>query len=253
MDYHEQIALVTGSGSGIGFACAHALLRKGSRVVINDRRVDALEEAKRELLEIDPSLESLILTIAADVTDVQAVASMFAQVSSEWGSVTTLVNNAGVSGGRKTLDEITDDDWDSIVTANMRGTYLCTKAALPAMYEKQWGRIVNLSSIVGAIGRFWASAHYAATKGGIIAFSKKIAFEAAPHNVAVNCVAPGVIADTGFTHMIKGELWDRYREMIPARRPGTCEEVGELVAFLCSQHAGYIIGQTILIDGGASA
>ena len=252
MRFEEQVALVTGGATGIGLACASALLRKGCRVVVNSRSVQKLEAARKRLVEHEAIPESLLMTISADVTDADAVKEMFEQVTQKWGPVTSLVNNAGVSGGRKALSEIPPEEWDRMILANLRGVYLCTRMALPAMYQAQWGRIVNMGSTAGVSGRLMASAHYSATKGGIIAFTKRVAVEAAPHNVAVNCVAPGLIADTGFTYNVKGELLERYLARIPANRPGTCEEVAELVAFLCSPIAGYIIGQTIVIDGGAS-
>lgn len=252
MNFDKLIALVTGGARGIGLACVRALLQKGSRVVINDCSVGKLEETRKKLLQDESVSESLIMTISTDVTDAHAVEEMFDQVMEKWGPVMALVNNAGVSGGRKSLSEISDEEWDSMLIANLRGVYLCTKRVLPHMYKNRWGRIVNIASIAGVSGKLLASAHYSAAKGGIVAFTKRIAIEAAPYNVAVNCIAPGLIADTGFTHNIKGKLLEQYLAGIPAQRAGRCEEIGELVAFLCSPYAGYIIGQTILIDGGAS-
>lgn len=252
MEFSQLVALVTGGAGGIGLACVRALLGRGSRVVINDRDAEKLENTRRTLIKSDSIPESRIMAVPADVTDSDAVAAMFDQVRQAWGPVTALVNNAGVSGGRMELAETTDEQWDRMMAANLRGMFLCTKNALPDMYEKRWGRVVNMSSVTGVSGKLLASAHYAATKGAVVSFTKRISMEAAPYNVAVNCVAPGLIADTGFTYMVKGELLERYLEGIPANRPGTCEEVAEMVAFLCSEHAGYIIGQAIVMDGGAS-
>lgn len=252
MRFKEQVALVTGGAMGIGLSCVRALLRKGCRVVMNDLSAEKLDSAKKQLAEDESFPESLLMTVSADVTDAGAVEDMFGQVTRKWGPVTSLVNNAGISGGRKTLSEIPDEEWDRMIVANLRGVYLCTKTALPAMYQNQWGRIVNIASVAGVSGKLMASAHYAAAKGGIAAFTKRVGVEAAPYNVAINCVAPGLTADTGFTRNIKGDLLKRYLAQIPVNRAATCEEIGELVAFLCSRHAGYIIGQTIVIDGGAS-
>ena len=252
MDFDELVALVTGGGSGIGLACARVLLRRGSRVVIADCSSERLAAARDALLQEEPDAESRLMTVLADVTDASAVEAMFDKVTAEWGPVMALVNNAGISGGRKRLCEISDEEWDQMMTANLRGVHLCTRRALPPMYEARYGRIVNMASTAGLSARLLASAHYAAAKGGIMAFTKRVAIEAAPENVAVNCVAPGLTAGTRFTCNIKGELLEHYLSCIPANRPGTCEEVAELVAFLCSPHAGYIIGQTIVIDGGAS-
>lgn len=252
MRFNEQVALVTGSASGIGLGCVRALLRKGCRVVMNDLSEEKLDCAKKQVVEDDFFPESSVMTVSADVTDSGAVEDMVSQIAQKWRPVTSLVNNAGISGGRKTLGEITEEEWDCMIVANLRGVYACTRTALPAMYQNQWGRIVNIASIAGVSGKLMASAHYAAAKGGIAAFTKRVAIEAASHNVAVNCVAPGLTADTGFTRNIKGDLLGRYLAQIPTKRAATCEELGALVAFLCSRHAGYIIGQTILIDGGAS-
>ena len=252
MEFQDMVVLVTGSNSGIGLACARVLLGRGSRVAINGRNLAKLQSSRAAMIEADPSTESRILAVAADVTDDSAVGEMFDRVEQQWGPVSALVNNAGITGGRLTLAEITPQSWDNIVSANLRGMYLCTRRALPAMYERRWGRVVNISSIAGVSGKLRSSTHYAATKGAIVAFTRKLSMEAAPKNVAVNCVAPGLIEQTGFTTVVKGQLLAEYLRNIPAGRPGTCEEIAELVAFLCSRHAGYIIGQAIVADGGAS-
>jgi len=253
VDNRELIALVTGGASGIGLACAAALLRDGARVVINDLHAERLNDAQQKLLKDGAHQPSQIMTACADVTDSAAVTDMFSEIARNWGPVTALVNNAAISGGRKMLNEIPEEDWDRTVMANLRGMYLCTRAALPAMYERRWDRVVNIASIAGVTGNFPSSPHYAATKGAIVAFTRKVAVEAAAQNVAVNCVAPGLIAETGFTHGIKGKLLADYLQLIPASRAGRAEEVADLVAFLRSPRAGYIQAQTICIDGGASA
>ena len=252
MQPKEEVALVTGAASGIGFACARTLLLQGARVLVNDLNEGPLEDARQALAGSDGIEADQILTAAADVTDADAVAGMFQRVLGQWGAVSILVNNAGVSGGRRALAEITADMWDEMMAANVRGMYLCTRCVLPHMYKRAWGRVVNMASIAAISGRLMASAHYSAAKGAIAAFTRRVAIEAAPHNVAVNCVAPGLTADTGFTRAVTGDLLEQYLERIPAGRPATCDEIAELVAFLCSRHAGYIIGQTIVIDGGAS-
>lgn len=252
MEFDKLVALVTGGATGIGLACVRGFLCRGSRVVINSRSKEELETARIKLVEDEGLCESLVMTVSADVTDADAVKNMFDEVTERWEPVLALVNNAGISGGRRRLQEISDEEWDRMMVANLRGVYLCTKNALAHMYEKRWGRIVNISSVAGVSAQLPASAHYAATKGGIVAFTKRVAIEAAQYNVAVNCVAPGLIADTGFTYNIKGQLLEQYLANIPANRAGRCEEVGELVTFLCSPCAGYVIGQTIVIDGGAS-
>lgn len=252
MDFRETVALVTGGAHGIGYACAFALLQRGTRVVIADRDEDRLMAAVNGLLANEAMKADFIMAIAADVTDSKSVKDIFARVASIWGPILILVNNAGISGGRKTLAEITEEEWDRLIIANVRGMYLCTRAALPAMYATRWGRVINISSVQAVSSRLMGSAHYAASKGAVAAFSRKIALEAASYNVAINCVAPGFIGATGFTAKIEEKLLQRYLELIPVGRPGTAEEVAALVAFLCSPDASYIIGQTIVMDGGSS-
>jgi len=252
VEARDVVALVTGAGSGIGLGCARALLRAGARVAINDRASDALDRAAAALAD-EGLPASRIAAVCADVTDAGTVARMFAEVRQRWGPVGALVNNAAVSGGRLPLAEIADEQWDRMMTANLRGVYLCTRQALPDMVAKRWGRVVNIASVAGVSGKLLASAHYAAAKGGVVAFTRRVAMEAAPHGVAVNAVAPGLIADTGFTRAITGPLLERYLAGIPAHRAGTVDEVAQLAAFLCSEHAGYIVGQTVVVDGGASA
>jgi NAD(P)-dependent dehydrogenase (short-subunit alcohol dehydrogenase family) len=253
MDYQDQVCLVTGGGSGIGLACVEALLRRNCRVAINDLEAAKLQAVQQRLIEGAVANLDRIMTVPADITEAHAVGELFARIEEKWNAVTTLVNNAGISGGRREITEIAETEWDRMMGANLRGTFLCTKRALPAMYERRWGRIVNLSSVAAVSGKLRASAHYATTKGGIAAFTVRVAVEAAARQVTVNCVAPGLIAGTGFTHSVTGELLEQYLACIPAGRPGTPEEVAELIAFLCSPRAGYIVGQTIVMDGGASA
>lgn len=252
MDSSELVALVTGGAHGIGYACARAFAKRGTRVVIADRDSDRLSAAAERLLDSHDVQRDSIMPLAADVTDRRAVNEMFAQVAGTWGPVLILVNNAGISGGRKALAQITEDEWDKLMMANVRAMYLCTQVALPAMYAKGWGRVVNVASVQAISARLMGSAHYAATKGAVAAFSRKVALEAAPHNVAINCVAPGLIGNTGFTSTVDGELLEQYLNLIPVHRAGTADEVAALITFLCSDQASYIIGQTIIIDGGSS-
>ena len=253
MESEDTIALVSGAGSGIGLACAQVLLHRGDRVVLNDLDADRLEQAEQTLAANVPDAASRMIAVKADVTDTNDVAHMFDSVADRWGPVSILINNAGISGGRLQVSEIVPELWDRMMTANVRGMYLCTRQALPAMCQRRWGRIVNLASVAAVSARRMSSAHYAASKGAITAFTRRIAADVAPHQVAVNCVAPGLTEGTRFTENVTGPLLEQYCQRIPAGRAGRCEEVAELVAFLCSKHAGYLIGQTIVIDGGASA
>jgi len=251
MDFERMAIVVTGGANGIGLATSRVLLARGARVCIAGN--DQHQLACAEKVIVEDGLQERLMTVRADVTKPDDVEQVFSRVEGMWTTVDALVNNAGVSGGRLPLSEVSLEDWDRMLTANLRGVYLCSYRALPGMVKAGWGRIVSVSSIAGMSAKGFASPHYSAAKGGIIGFTKRLAAEAAPHSVAVNCVAPGLIANTGFTVDIAGELLDRYLDGIPANRPGTTDEVAELIAYLLSPQAGFIIGQTIVIDGGASA
>ena len=253
MDSTPLTSLVTGAASGIGLACARALLARGDRVAINDLRQDALNQAGVEILSEMNIPETRLLKVPGDITDSDSVDNMFDRIEGEWGPVGVLVNNAGVSGGSLRLADISEDAWDAMMTTNVKGTYLCTKRALPAMRKSKWGRVVNMASIVGTSGKLRrSSAHYGAVKGAVTAFTRRIALEVAEEGIAVNCVAPGVIWGTGFTnHLTDEEKADRLKE-IPTGRAGTPDEVASLVEYLSSETAGFVIGQTIVIDGGTT-
>jgi 3-oxoacyl-[acyl-carrier protein] reductase len=253
VQFDGMIVLVTGGASGIGLGCVRALLGRGAHVCAADLRKNELAVVETRLLDEGAFPRQNLLAVAANVNDEGEVEALFGRIESQWRSVDALVNNAGVSGGRLRLGEISPEMWDRMMVDNLRGMYLCCARALPAMTRKRWGRIVNMTSIAAVSGKGFASPHYSAAKGGMVGFTKRLAVEAAPHNVAVNCVAPGLISDTGFTAAVRGELLERYLAGIPANRPGTVEEVAELVAFLLSPACGFIIGQTIAIDGGASS
>ena len=253
MEFKDTISLVTGAGSGIGLACAQALLQQGGRLVLNDLDADRLEQAQQTLVKCASDSAARIMSVKADVTDAGEIADVFKAVADRWGPVSILINNAGVSGGRMKLSDIDPTMWDRMMTANVRGTYLCTQQVLPAMCAQRWGRIVNIASVAATSGRLMSSAHYSASKGAIAAFTKRIAADVAPHQVAVNCVAPGLTEGMRFTENVTGTLLEQYCQRTPAGRAGRCDEVAALVAFLCSKHAGYLIGQTIVIDGGATA
>jgi len=189
------------------------------------------------------------MPVEADVRDGDAVKAMVQQVTDRWGKIDILVNNAGITRDNLLL-RMSDEAWDDVINTNLRGAYLCTKFALRSMIRQGWGRIVNIASITGLIGNA-GQTNYAASKGGLIAFTKSVAREVGSRNITANAVAPGFIK-TKMTEKLPEEIKKSILSMTLLQRFGEPEEVAELVAFLASDRASYITGQVITIAGGVS-
>jgi len=249
MELEGKVSLVTGASRGIGKAIALKLANLGSKVAVNYVAIEAGNK-----VDADDLVESIThnggeaMAVEADMRDSEAVKAMVEQVTDRWSKVDILVNNAGINRDTLLL-RMSDDAWDDVVNTNLRGAYLCTKFALKSMMRQEWGRIISMSSVTGIVGNIGQS-NYAASKGGIIAFTKSIAREAGSRNITVNAVAPGFIV-TGMTDKLPPERREAILAMVPLQRFGQPEDVAELVAFLASEKAGYITGQVITIDGGA--
>ncbi|MGB3682178.1 MAG: 3-oxoacyl-[acyl-carrier-protein] reductase [Rubrobacteraceae bacterium] len=239
-----RVAVVTGGGRGIGRAIAVRLANEGAKVAISYRSNEE-EAGKTAGLIRDAGAECE--TFKGDVASSDDVKALFEAVGESFGGVDILVNNAGVTRDNIML-RMKEDEFDDVIQTNLKGTYLCTRAVLRGMVRARWGRIVNVSSVVGLIGNA-GQANYAASKAGIIGLTKSVAREVAPRGITVNAVAPGYV-ETELTGGLPEEVKDQIRAQTPAGRIGEPEEIAEVVAFLAGEGAGYVTGQTIAVDGG---
>ncbi len=244
-----RVSLVTGASRGIGKAIALKLAELGSRVAVNYVAIEESNKADADgVVESIARLGGEAMAVEADVRDSGAVKAMVDEVGDRWGKIDILVNNAGVNRDTLLL-RMSDEAWDDVMGTNLRGAFLCTKFAVRYMMRQEWGRVISISSVVGRVGNAGQS-NYAASKGGIIAFTKSVAREMGSRNVTVNAVAPGFIV-TEMTDKLPPETRENMQSMIPLQRLGQPEDVAELVGFLAGDKAGYITGQVITIDGGA--
>ena len=240
-----RVAVVTGAGQGMGRAVAEALARRGAKVVVNDVNSAAAEQAAADLRAGGAEAQAVV----ANVTDALAVRAMMTQAVAQFGALHILVNNAGVL--RPTaVPDISEAEWDFVIDVNLKGTFLCSQAALPAMKTAEWGRIVNFSSTAGKNVSTVGGAHYTAAKAGILGFTRHLAKEVARFGITVNDVCPGLIDTEMVRRTISADRVEAYARGFPIPRLGRCDEVAELVAFLCSNRAAYITGASLDINGG---
>jgi acetoacetyl-CoA reductase len=245
MRLKEKVCIVTGSSRGIGKGIAAAFAKEGAKIVINyQSQEDAAKKTANEIIE---KFHADVEIFRADVSKETEVIEMVKKTTERFGTVDILVNNAGVFRD-STVWNMDKNFWDDIISTNLTGVFLCTKHVLPLMREKGWGRIVNISSVVGQIGAFGAS-NYAASKAGIFGFTKAAAKEVARKNITVNCIALGYI-ETGMNTRLPEELRQSILQGIPMKRFGKVEEVAGSVVFLCTEEAAYITGQVIHVNGG---
>lgn len=239
-----KVALVTGASRGLGKAIALKLASLGSRVAVN--YVANEEEAKKTVSEIE-SRGGEAMLVKASVADATAVKAMLKEITGKWGKIDILVNNAGITRDNLLL-RMSDEAWDEVLNTNLRGAFLCTKAALRHMTGQSWGRIINITSLAGIMGNA-GQANYSAAKAGLIAFTKSVAREVGSLNITVNAVAPGFIV-TDMTDKLPQETRDFILTRIPLKRFGKPRDIAEIVAFLASERASYITAQVIGVDGG---
>jgi 3-oxoacyl-[acyl-carrier protein] reductase len=220
------------------------LATTGATVVVNYRGNQAAADETVASIE---AAGGKAVAIQADVANAEDVERLFKEVTERFGRIDILVNNAGITRDTLML-RMKDDDWDAVMDTNLRGLFLCTRAALRPMTRARWGRIINITSVVGLMGNA-GQANYAAAKAGIIGFSKSVAREIGSRSITVNAVAPGFI-DTELTAVLGPEMREALIKQIPLGRLGAPEDVASLVTFLASEQAAYITGQTFNTDGG---
>lgn len=244
MRFEDKVAVVTGASRGIGAEIAKTLAKEGAKVVVNYSGSEA--KAKEVVAEIE-ALGSEAIAVRADVSNSEDVKAMMDQTIETFGKIDFLVNNAGITRDNL-LMRMKEDEWDDVMNINLKGVFVCTKAVTRQMMRQRSGKIVNVASIVGVAGNP-GQANYVAAKAGVIGLTKTTAQELASRNILVNAVAPGFIT-TDMTEALPEEVKEGMLRMIPLKRLGEPEHVAKTVAFLLSDDANYITGQTIHIDGG---
>ncbi|HOM71297.1 MAG TPA: 3-oxoacyl-[acyl-carrier-protein] reductase [Armatimonadota bacterium] len=246
MELDGKVALVTGAGregKGIGRSIALKLAKSGAKIVIADYVVEAAEAVAKEV----EAAGGEALAVQANVADPADVERMVNSAVDKFGKVDILVNNAGITRDSLIL-KMTEDQWDSVLDTNLKGTFNCTKAVSKLMFRQRSGRIVNVASVMGVIGNV-GQANYSASKGGVIALTKTTARELGPRGVNVNAVAPGFI-QTAMTDEMTEQAKESIESRIPLGRQGTPDDVADVILFLCSEASSYVTGQVINIDGG---
>ncbi len=238
----DQVAIVTGSGRGIGLSIAKRLAAAGATAIITDLTQESADSGVKEITDLGFKAHGAV----CNVTDVASVEKMAEEIMAKFGKIDILVNNAGITKDTLFM-RMKLEDWNAVIETNLTSIFKVTQAVVKHMSKANYGRIVNIASVIGIHGNM-GQANYAASKAGAIALSKTIAKEYASRNITCNAVAPGFI-DTAMTQKLKPEIKEQYMKFIPLGRFGLPEDVAEAVFFFCSG-GSYVTGQTIVVDGG---
>lgn len=248
-DINQRVALVTGAAQGIGAAIAEQLAASNFAVVINHRSESSREAAQELSDRLATTYGVISMTAQCDVSDFEAVKQMVADIKEELGHIDVLVNNAGITRDGL-LMRMKEDQFDAVIDANLGGTFNCMRHVVPLMTKQRYGRIINISSVVGVYGNA-GQVNYSASKAGIIGMTKSAAKELGSRNITVNAIAPGFI-ETAMTAALDDKANEALTGRIAAGRLGQPQDVAYAVAFLASEHASYITGQVLGVDGGIS-
>ncbi|MHA1378111.1 MAG: SDR family NAD(P)-dependent oxidoreductase [Candidatus Helarchaeota archaeon] len=245
----KKVAIVTASaGAGIGQATVRLMAKEGASVVVTD-----IQRAEKRINKVVSDLsesygEDKVIGIICDVTNSKQVKEMVKKTLDKFGRIDVLVNNAGRNVLAK-IEKMTDEQWDMVINVNLKGTFLCSQAVAPTMIKQKSGRIISIASIEGFAGSPMGEAQYAATKSGIMGFTKALARELAPHNINVNAIAPGIIPNP-FLQKIYGGMLDEIPKMVPKGRGGKPEEIAGACVFLASDLSEYVLAETLIVSGG---
>ena len=243
MHFKDQVVLVTGSTRGIGKEIAVSFAQEGANVVIVGRDQEIASKVSQEL--VGQGFNAV--GFGCDVTNLKSVEEIVNKILDKYNRIDILVNNAGITKDNLLL-RMNESDWDLVLNINLRGVFNCTKVVVKPMFKARKGKIINISSVIGIMGNI-GQANYAASKAGIIGFSKSVAREVASRGITVNCVAPGYI-QTDMTAQLSDKTREEILKNIPLQRFGTARDVAGACVFLASKDADYMTGQTILVDGG---
>jgi len=241
--FQDRVAVVTGGGKGIGRAIAARLACGGAKVVLSGRDGAALETACGEIR----AQGGEALAVSGDVAKPSDAEQLCARTLEAFGRADILVNNAGITRDNLVM-RMSEEEWDQVIDTNLKGTFLCIKAFARPMMKQRWGRIVNVSSVVGMLGNP-GQANYVASKAGVIGLTKAVAKELASRHITVNAVAPGFI-ETAMTSGLNEKVREALQAQIPLGRLGSPDDVAHAVTFLCSEEAAYVTGQVLSVDGG---
>jgi 3-oxoacyl-[acyl-carrier protein] reductase len=239
----DKVAVITGSARGIGYSIAEKFASEGATVIILDLFKEAVDEAVAKLLTSGYKADGFV----GNVTNSEEMDRVFNAVAEKHKTIDILINNAGITKDNLLL-RMKEEEWDAVIAVNLKGTFLCTQKAFKIMMKQRFGSIINIASVIGLMGNA-GQANYAATKGGLIAFTKSCAKEFASRNIRVNAIAPGFI-QTEMTAKLPAEVVESYAKAIPLGKMGLPEDVAKMCLFFATDESVYVTGQTIAVDGG---